>query len=377
MHRLMRVRIRGFTLVELLVVIAIIGILIALLLPAVQAAREAARRSQCSNNLKQLALALHNYHDVHKCFAPLNTGTGPAGWGDGSYKLRNGYRLSWIVMIMPYFEQGVLYDAIKAGGPSSNTEGQPTQPGGAHPLWSRYLPYRTKVDTVLCPSDGTGQAKSPNDLGMNNYSACVGDQIYNNVGDQTTRGIFANIRPVKMADVKDGTSNTLLLSENTVHPAGGGPSCNKLHGCYTIVSGLHQVGGPVSCMATRGPNNTVIGNYPSSHQRRGDSLYAGYPMINGFTTVLPPNSPNCANGRGEWQWGIFPPDSYHPGGVNVAMADASVRFISETIDTGDLSCPCPTQQDPCASYGNPPSSSPYGVWGALGTKAGGEPVSNF
>ena len=126
-------------------------------------------------------------------------------------------------------------------------------------------------------------------------------------------------------------------------------------------------------MATKGPNNTVIGSYPGSHQRRGYSLYAGYPMINGFQTVLPPNAPNCAAGTGEWNWGIFPPDSYHPGGVNVGMGDASCRWFSDTVDTGDLTCPDPAQNATCPTIPNhAPGTSPYGIWGATGSINGGE-----
>jgi prepilin-type N-terminal cleavage/methylation domain-containing protein len=360
---------RGFTLVELLVVIAIIGILIALLLPAVQAAREAARRTQCSNNLHQLAIAVHNYHDTYKCFPPLNTGTSvPGAWGDGVYQVANQTRLGWLVMAMPFYEQENLYQDIWMGTDTVNK-------GGAHPLWSGYPPYTTLVEDVLCPSDGLGWNKSDTALGKNNYSACVGDLINNNVSDDPKRGMFGDQRVVAVRDVKDGTSNTAMLSENTIHLTWGGSTCNRLHGCYTIVSGLDS--NPSACLATKGPNNTVIGNYPNSHQRRGDSLYAGYPMINGFTTVLPPNSPNCASGTGEWTWGIFPPDSYHPGGVNLALGDASVTFVSETIDTGDLTCPQPSSIPVCPQLNNAPGTSPYGVWGALGSKDGGEAPSQF
>jgi len=368
----------GFTLVELLVVIAIIGILVALLLPAVQAAREAARRMQCTNNLKQLALAIHNYADTNKTFPPLNIGTNgpPNGWSNGSYKLHNGLRLSWMVHTMPFWEQGPLYDKIIAGG-AQTTDGTVTWPGGAQPLWSGYLPYRTLVSNVLCPSDGTGSQKLGWDLGMCNYNACVGDSIRNNTGNHENRGIFRHVKGRTFRDIHDGTSNTLLLSENTIHTAWRGPACNKLHGCYTIVSGLDMQ--PILCLATKGIGATLRpdANYPTSHQRRGDSLYAGYPMINGFTTVLPPNSPNCANNRGEWQWGIYPPDSYHPGGVNAALADGSVRFVSETIDTGNLNCPEPARQDPCTILGNIPGTSPYGVWGAMGSMNGGETLTDL
>jgi hypothetical protein len=324
--------------------------------------------------LHQLSIAVHNYHDTYKCFPPLNTGTyAPGGWGGGAYKIANGNRLSWLVMTMPFYEQENLYEDIMVGGTA--TDGTAVPKGGSHPLWGGYLPYRTLVEDVLCPSDGLGWNKSDSTVGRNNYCGSVGDLIANNVSDDPKRGVFGDIKPVAIRDIKDGTSNTAMLSENTIHPAGGGSACNKLHGCYTIVSGLDS--NPVACMATKGPNNTVIGNYPSSHQRRGDSLYAGYPMINGFTTVLPPNSPNCANGRGEWSWGVFPPDSFHPGGVNLALADASVTFVSETIDTGDLSCPQPSSVPVCPTLNNPPGTSPYGVWGALGSKDGGEAPSQF
>lgn len=350
----------GFTLVELLVVIAIIGILIALLLPAVQAAREAARRSQCTNNLKQLALAQHGYADVHKCFPPLANGTtGPGGWGNRH--LSNGNRLSWIAHTMPFYEQGSLWDAIQAGGPGSGGL-SPVPPGGAHGGWDGYHQYRTKIDTIFCPSDGTGQRGTS--VAKTNYGYSVGDSISNNHWSQNLRGVaWYRTKQVTFADVKDGTSNTALLSEHSIRTGWGPSTSTNIKGHYTIVPGLHQAGGPIACMATKGPNNTIVGSFPASHQRRGDWAYAGYTMCNGFTTVTPPNSPNCANGIGEWAWGVFPPDSYHPGGVNVAMADGSVNFVSETIDTGNLAIGIGAE---------PTGPSPYGVWGAMGTKNGGE-----
>ncbi len=119
---------RAFTLVELLVVIAIIGILVALLLPAIQAAREAARRTQCNNNLKQIGVALHNYHDVNKSFVYMKGGT--AGYGNATRFDGNYYRRSGIVSLFPYMEQGPLYDSIQAGDP---TTAPPVPPGGLVP----------------------------------------------------------------------------------------------------------------------------------------------------------------------------------------------------------------------------------------------------
>ena len=125
---------------------------------------------------------------------------------------------------------------------------------------------------------------------------------------------------------------------------------------------------PIVCMQAKGANGKLVGTLPPSHHRDGEAWASGYPMICGFTTILPPNAPSCANQQGEWEEGIFSPDSYHPGGVNGAMCDGSVRFFSETINTGNLGLPVPRM----ANNG----LSPYGVWGALGTKDGGEPVSN-
>jgi len=368
---------RAFTLVELLVVIAIIGILIALLLPAVQAAREAARRTQCNNNLKQLALALHNYHDVHKVFPPMSAGTTqpPGNWGSGNWKRQNGNRLSWIAHSLPYFEQGPLYDQIRAGGIAVG--GTPVPPGGSHPLWNGFLPYRTKIDSILCPSDPTGWNKAGWDLGMNNYVASVGDQIYGNVWDQTPRGVFGHRSAIGIRDIKDGTSNTAFLSEIVIHTAWR-YQC-EVPGGYAVVPGDALWQTPIICLSCLGGNKQFASSrcgqpdrcgLPISHERKGDSWAAGYPMMTGFTTVLPPNAPACARSRGEWAWGIFPPESYHPGGVNLALADGSVKFVGETINTGDLSAP-----DPSRSGLRP---SPYGIWGALGSKNGGEAVpANF
>jgi prepilin-type N-terminal cleavage/methylation domain-containing protein/prepilin-type processing-associated H-X9-DG protein len=356
----------GFTLVELLVVIAIIGVLVALLLPAVQAAREAARRMQCGNNLKQLALACHNYHDVHKVFPPESIGTTqpPGDWGSNMWKINNGERLSWMALTLPFYEQTALAAAIEQGGIASNTDSVNTGKGGAHPLWTGYRPYRVKINSLHCPSDGTGPATGVNQTARNNYNACVGDEAWNHVGRTNRRGIFSHRAGTSVGQVKDGTSNTLFLSEHSIHTQWQSPNCTNIHGCYVIIAGLHD--NPSLCLATRGPSGTIVGTQPATHQRRGNSAYAGYPMMSGFNTILPPNSPACANNIGEWEWGVFPPDSYHPGGVNVAMGDGSVRFISNNINAGNSATP-----DPWRSGVKP---SPYGVWGALGTKAGGESV---
>jgi prepilin-type N-terminal cleavage/methylation domain-containing protein/prepilin-type processing-associated H-X9-DG protein len=351
---------RGFTLVELLVVIAIIGILIALLLPAVQAAREAARRSQCTNNLKQLALACHNYHDTFKTFPPLGAGTDVSDTDAGNWNTawtNNGRRLSMFVHMLPFFEQGAVYDLIQAGG----TYGSNVVPrGGANPMQTGYTPYTTNISALHCPSESVKLSTG------NNYVGSVGDQCYNNHGDSTPRGMFGYLSDIGMNAVMDGTSNTILFSEVIIGVYDPRTDTSVERGQVTV-GGLDQ--SPILCLQAVGPDRTLVGTFEISHNRRGRNWANGYTLSTGFATILPPNSPNCANGRGEWSWGLAPASSFHPGGVNGAMVDGSVNFFSETINTGNLSVPEAIRQTPVAKR------SPYGVWGALGSKEGGETVT--
>lgn len=361
---------RAFTLVELLVVIAIIGVLVALLLPAVQAAREAARRSQCANHLKQLGLALHNYHDTYKTFPPMAGGTtGPGGWDPQSWE-SNQENHSTFFFLLPFIEQKPLYDSIQAGLPEGSMGVARKQ--GPHSL-RNYSYYATRIPGYLCPSDtmaargGMDTATAAISYAVNLGDSTVGAESWSpsSMGTQFPRGVFGFRVGATMADVRDGTSNTLAFSENTTYS----PSAHgKVHGHYVTLSSGALRATPVVCMQAKGANGQLIGTLPGSHHRDGEAWTAGFPMICGFHTILPPNSPSCATAAGEWNEGIFTADSYHPGGVNAAMVDGSVRFVSETINTGNLSLPVP-------QTGNL-GMSPYGVWGAMGTKDGGEASSN-
>jgi len=327
---------RGFTLVELLVVIAIIGILIALLLPAVQAAREAARRSQCTNNLKQLGLALHNYHDANKCFPYRMGGGSGSGWGTVTLP-----RLSGFVPLLGFIEQGAM--AAQVGN-------DPTY------VWNTaFQPWVTQIPALLCPSDPS--TKEISVIGQNNYAFSIGDQ-YNNTDwasyptPPPTRGLFGPNTSVTFADILDGTSNTAAMSE-IVRP----PSSNAF-GSNTTSNTTN----PINCRASfvNGQYTTAILDRDRSLGTRWCDGRVGYVS---FNTILPPNGPVC---NGQTTSGILTAGSRHPGGANVMLADASVRFVSQTIDTGDLSAACVTS-----------GQSPYGVWGRVGSKAGGETLSSF
>ncbi len=352
----------GFTLVELLVVIAIIGILIALLLPAVQAAREAARRSQCTNNLKQVCLSLHNYHDANRVFPSMRIGTGNPDGGDWD---SNGQRLSGLVSILPYLEQSGLYSQIS----SKWTSGTYTAaPGGPRPWRGEYQPWRAQVPAYICPSDSGAGTRTTTSIAFNNYRFCVGDSINErnndtNSSDSNTRGLFARRAKNGMESASDGTSNTLALAERTI--------CADTERGKVVSDVAHSVAGadtnPGACLAlptSKGIYASGVNLFTGTpgNWRAGSRWSDGAVFYAGFTTVIGPNGPSCMQTAADSARAIMTPSSYHPGGINAALADGSVRFINDSIETGNLALP-PVQSGP----------SPYGVWGAMGSKNGGEP----
>ncbi len=205
---LQRVRSRGFTLVELLVVIAIIGVMVGLLLPAVQAAREAARRMQCGNNLKQLALAHHNYESTYKMLPARKGGTE----GNSSLTGNRNRLCTGFVGILPYIEQQPMYDQIQAGDPAAGIA-----PGG-RTAWEGWIVWDNSPAAIRCPSD-------PNNIPggrRNSYAFSVGDQAEGIRDGQVNRGVFAYRRNVSFRDITDGLSNTALMSERLIHSAYAG-----------------------------------------------------------------------------------------------------------------------------------------------------------
>lgn len=357
---------RGFTLVELLVVIAIIGILIALLLPAVQAAREAARRSQCTNNLKQLALAVHNHHDVYQKFPPSSH----------NLMLRQAVqdhwpwnRMGYLTPLLPYIEQKPLYEQVIQ---YTKEDRAPWDRGDM--ASGAKSPYMTRISTILCPSDQNINPPATDQASISYH--CNHGDIWMNWDWWEWRGPFGNGEHGEcgFAGIIDGSSNTLMLAELAIGrtPGTGAPVKGGVANNENVDPGVS----PAPCLTRRGPNGFLTGDTQESMGdggwgigRRWGDAHSIYTI---FFTVLPPNSPTC--GRNGEDFAAPVPSSFHPGGVNVAMCDASVRFISETINAGDPSQTPPNMNGRPQDYQGP---SLWGVWGALGTPKGGESVSSF
>ncbi|MDD3587044.1 MAG: DUF1559 domain-containing protein [Thermoguttaceae bacterium] len=378
---------RAFTLVELLVVIAIIGILIALLLPAVQAAREAARRMECTNKLKQLALAQHNHYDVHGYLPPANVQLGlnwtigsVPGWGEGLVGQQYWKQyIGWLVPTLPFIEQQVVFDMayndmqlnntsiITARG-SMNCAGQP-------------------ISAFWCPSDANARSVKGQAC-PSSYRACRGDMPcpapYN-----TPRGAFQNADKVKVtfATITDGTSNTVFISEGICYDQ----SLLLDYVKYRYQGGLTGIyvatnTSPAACIGaardSNDPGLLATAVKPSDWYYMVGVLYHLGAWTTCFNTMAPPNTPFCSSGTtslsGVSATSIATVSSYHKGGVNVAMVDGSVRFVSDTINVGNPNLTATeinTKTGMTSNHYEFVGESLWGIWGAMGSAVGGESVS--
>lgn len=291
----------AFTLVELLVVIAIIGLLVGLLLPAVQSAREAARRMQCSNNLKQLGLGLHNYESTFKRF--------PAG--------RNDMRHSPHSALLPYLEQANVQNLVDFGVRWD------------HP--NNEVARTTTLSVYRCPSDPVEFA--PNEWGTTNYRCSQGSGILwglpptntsdPNYGMPAPNGVFIPNLYLRFGDITDGTSNTAAFSE---HGLGDFSNAivSKTDTFWPRTNPATADEALRDCMA--------IDITDLSFQRVSDvgaPWMHGYHSTTGYFHALPPNSRSCMFPPGRI---ATAPQSYHPGGVQVTRCDGSVTFISDSVD---------------------------------------------
>jgi prepilin-type N-terminal cleavage/methylation domain-containing protein len=307
---------RGFTLIELLVVIAIIAILIALLLPAVQQAREAARRTQCKNNLKQLGIALHNYHDTFNCFPPAHIRTDPNWPTTGGTTNWRGF--SAHSMLLPYIEQAPLYASL-----NFNTH---------HEAAPNVDPNNTKLAAFLCPSD----TPFPGSVhrGNNNYPGCMGPNLGQYVAAGVRNGVFSFDIVVRMGDIRDGTSNTIAFGEHFV-----GDNNNGGYRPGDVVRGIAYSGN------NNKPTPAQLDAYgvacdagkANHHSHGGREWASGMPAQTLFNTAAQPNwkYPTCQICPGcGWMdsQGMFPARSRHTGGVQVCLADGAVRFVSDNVD---------------------------------------------
>ena len=344
---------RGFTLVELLVVIAIIGILVALLLPAVQAAREAARRMSCGNNLKQIALAIHNYHDTYKTFPPIRGGqligggSQPFGANVTSYPGCPGWfnstGWSWRAIILPFVEQQPLYDQI-----NFSTIRDTTCYSSA-PAWTGTKdPNQVRIPGYECPSEAwpLRGANAPT-----NYAGIWGNVANAFDGNNSRLGVFgmgSSVSTPGMQAITDGTANTVMIGEvyrgvPFWHMQGGGSQTGTRCDRWIVETGF--------CGADT--------SYPPNNYRVSQSACLTRPPVTGTdnsnNSVNPQRCPDrdCCPDLIDWvdnhnngNRGRRPISSLHPGGAQAGYADGSVKFVPESVDTQ--------------------------IWRNTGTRAGGE-----
>lgn len=379
----------GFTLVELLVVIAIIGILIALLLPAVQAAREAARRMQCTNHLKQLGLAMQNYHDSNRALPLLGMAT----------PYYNSYpRLSCIVALMPFMEHEAEAEFLR-----NCTQ---TQANSSYSDGTLIPVHANTITTLVCPSDSNSRERGGL-IAQRNYMICSADwpesgcykyltgsggswtftydgrtatktRSIVNMNDWNTKNNNQRCAVASAGEYRDLS----YIIDGTSHSICWGEKCRGVLGSSSIKTSSYRASGMAgydvspagtspqtvctACMSTTEPGFWSGTDTNRTDEVGGVRAYDAIPNFMTFSTIVQPNGPSCVdtaqngnvNGRV-----LNAASSYHSGGVNCAMWDGSVLFISDSVNTASSSAtPTVTEM----------GESQYGIWGAMGTVNCGE-----
>jgi prepilin-type N-terminal cleavage/methylation domain-containing protein len=356
---------RGFTLIELLVVIAIIAILIALLLPAVQQAREAARRTQCKNNLHQIGLAQHNYHDAYEVM-PLSM-----GW-DYTPDERTG-NFSDKVAMLPFLDRAAEYNG-------RNPDGLPYESAG----WfgtSNIIPFGGTIPVFNCPSTPHVHALADHNRATHTYAVNMGVMRYNGRtgghrpdlgGSHNGIGYYAgNLNdpsnwwrsdpPVRIGDIVDGASNTASYTEIVPSPgrAGTGNSTDPMVRKYQSYAWAPDVNDHSAmrdaCLTSARTGNLGENNDDWRQSLKGSSWSWSFNGTgNCYSHNMLPNEPSCTHFHGGHDWGgdnMTAAASHHVGGVHVLMGDGRVTFISDNIDMR--------------------------VWWGIGTRNGSETLTGF
>ncbi len=340
-------RAKGFTLIELLVVIAIIGVLIALLLPAVQAARESARRLQCQGNLKQWGIALHNYADAH--------GVLPMGRVCNYALPAEGRCFSAFAMLLPFVEQGKTYDLV-------NFSCNPDQSFSGNPAPENATALNLNLPIFLCPSD-FGK-KLQGESGVHNYPLCTGTTFAvspRNLAGTPLTGVFFENSATRWRDMTDGLSKTVCIGEQVLSRPGGPTTWDgtSVTDGFVLTRGNANV--PPNAPALFDYESQCTGAGLALQQTRGSRWLYGAPGHSMYNHHRPPNDPraDCRGGlphsiRSDPYWRDLSlsvaAHSRHPGIVNALRCDGSVEAVSSTVDLA--------------------------VWQALATIAGGETVSS-
>jgi prepilin-type N-terminal cleavage/methylation domain-containing protein/prepilin-type processing-associated H-X9-DG protein len=348
---------QAFTLIELLVVIAIIAVLIGLLLPAVQKVREAASRMQCQNNLKQMGLGLHNYHNSNQNLPSGYIASQPNG--DPNFSSAPGW--GWAAMLLPYIEQGNLFNQIQPAIQANVPINSPTvaaaiqtritlyicpsdlTPAGSFNVWG--LPANPSYPLVYFQGSASGVIAAPS-----SYAACVGRDEDSDADGVTGSGVFYCNSHTKLTDIVDGTSQTILIGER---------AWNSAQGVWA--------GAIPGCAMAFGPNNpclsVISGGQPNS------PIYAPPMLVQAHAHLVNPTT----DGDG----GLDDYSSMHPGGANVLFGDGSVHFTLSTPPDPNPGAPGAIQSGyppPLGTPGNWYTPQSYNFMG-YGTRAGGEVVA--